>query len=115
MAADIAPRSTGSSGTPVGTTRGRAGKMRATPAATRSASTVPPARPTSPPSTTGPGVEHGADGGNPDRDPVRDFVQEARARPTRPRQQSGLHRRGRCRRGQPVLGGQPAHRAGPGE
>ena len=41
-AASIAPRSTGSPGTPVGTTFGRAGQIRAASAATRDARTAPP-------------------------------------------------------------------------
>ena len=54
-AARMAPHRTGEPVTAVGTTRGLAGQMRATSAATRLANAAPPARPTSPPSTTRPG------------------------------------------------------------
>src|ERR1700727_3019111 len=54
-AARIAPRRTGQPWTAVGTTIGLAGQNRPTSEATRLASAVPPASPTSPPSTTRPG------------------------------------------------------------
>ena len=61
---------------PVGTTRGRDKQMAATPAATRAARAAPPAPAHLAAEHDQAGVEHDADRGHPDRDPLREIIQE---------------------------------------